>query len=194
MDIPLHHPNDLVELDRRIRQTLEAKQRDRYRAVRLALDGRDKPTIQAMLGRSKDFVERWCYRYRDHGLDALVPRKQTGRPPTLPRDQEQAFKQRILDGPTETDGVCTLRGKDAVRILAQEFGVSYTLEGAYDVLQRLGLSCLKPRPRHRKNDRQAMQQWRENAPLLSSASKNNIPTSKSKSGSRTKPASASRAR
>jgi transposase len=74
----------------------------------------------------------------------------------------------MLAGPTERDGgVCTLRGRDAVRILQQEFGVSYSLEGVYDLLERLNLSCLKPRPRHRKNDPQAMKTWLERAPFLS---------------------------
>jgi len=166
MDISVHDSGDRAELDRLIRTQTNAKQRDRYRAVRLALDGHTKTTIQRMLGRSKDFVERWCYRYRDQGMDALVPGTSTGRPPTLPRDQEWAFKQRVLAGPTEADGVCTLRGREVVRILEEEFGVSYSLDGAYDLLHRLGCSCLKPRPQHRKNDPQVMAEWVERAPLF----------------------------
>ncbi len=60
-------------------------------------------------------------------------------------------------------GLCTLRGKDAQRILADEFGVNYSLGDAIG----LGLSCLKPRLRHRKNDPEAMRQWVQDAPLLS---------------------------
>jgi hypothetical protein len=59
---------------------------------------------------------------------------------------------------------------------------------------RLGLEPLRPRPVHRKNDPQAMQQFLDDAPLLSNASVSNIPTNKSKSGSRTKHASANKAR
>ena len=194
MHIVLRGSSDLDELDRRIRTEANAKQRDRYRAVRLALDGEQTRTIQTMLGRSKDFVQRWCYAYRDRGIDAIRARKQTGRPPTLPADHDDAFRQRMLAGPIEGDGVCTLRGKDAVRILEQEFGVRYTLNGAYDLMHRLGLSCLRPRPRHRKNDPQAMTQWLDDAPLLFSACAMHTPTSASNSGSKTRPASASKAR
>lgn len=73
----------------------------------------------------------------------------------------------MLDGPREGDGVCTLRGKDAVRILNGEFGVAYSLNGVYDLLHRLGFSCLSPRPRHEKNDPAAMEAFKERAPLLS---------------------------
>lgn len=195
MHILLRAPEDRAELDRRIRSAKGATQRDRYRAVQLALEGHENRTIQQRLARSKTFVEKWCYAYRDHGLEALTDKPRSGRPPKLPREHEQAFKRRMLAGPTRADGgVCTLRGKDAMRVLANEFGVQYTLDGAYDLMKRLNLTCLKPRPRHRKNDAQAMRQWIEDAPLLSTTFKKRIRTSKSKSGSRMKRASASRER
>ena len=73
----------------------------------------------------------------------------------------------MLAGPRESDGVCTLRGLEAQRILQEEFGVAYTLQGVYDLMHRLNLSCLSPRPRHRKNDPAAMAAWVERAPFLS---------------------------
>jgi transposase len=195
MHISTHHHDDLAELDRRLRIENNATQRDRLRAVRLSLDGLQEPVIRAMLGRSRDFVQKWCYAYRDGGLDAIATKPRPGRPTKLPREQEEALRQRILAGPTEADGgVCTLRGVDVVRILEQEFGVSYSLDGVYDLLERLGFSCLTPRPTHRKNDPTAMQHWVERAPFLSKRSRTGTPTNASKSGSRTKHASDSKAR
>lgn len=194
MQVTAHHLRDLTELDLRIRRDRRAKQRDRYRAVRLALAGELTTAIMAKLDRSKNFVQRWCYAYRDAGLDAIVEKPRSGRPTKLPGDQEQPLKQRLLNGPTDADGgVCTLRGKDVVRILEGEFAVHYTLDGAYDLLHRLGLSCLKPRPRHRHNDRHVMQQWLEDAPLLSTTCGKRTRTSMSRYGSRTKRASVSKA-
>lgn len=195
MHITPHQPDDLTELDRRIRVEKNATQRDRLRAVRLALDGLQEPVIRVMLGRSRDFVQKWAYAYRDGGLDAVATRPRPGRPTKLPREQEETLRQRILAGPTEADGgVCTLRGVDVVRILQQEFGVSYSLDGVYDLLERLGFSCLTPRPLHRKNDPDAMAAWAQRAPFLSKTSRTSTPTSASKSGSRTKHASDSKAR
>jgi transposase len=186
MQIELHHPEDLTQLRQQSRQQKEAKQRDRYRAILLAIEGYDAPTIARTIGRSRRFVQRWVYRYRDHGLKAVVPKRQTGRPPNLPATKEAPFKERFLAEPTEADGVCTLRAKDAQRILQEEFGVQYTLAGVYDLLHRLGLSCLAPRPRHRKSDPERMQRWVENAPLLSSKSPKRTQSKESRSGSRTK--------
>ena len=194
MDVTYHRPTDVKTLQGLIRREANAKHRDRYRVVQLAAGGESCPAIMRMLGRSRGFVQRWAYAYRDGGLEAIAIKPQPGRPPTLPPEQHQAFRQRVLDGPRDEDGVCTLRGRDFQRILEQEFGASYSLQGVYDLLHRLDLSVLVPRPQHRKADPEAQRQWVERAPFLSSKSASNTPTSKSPSGFRTRPASANKAR
>jgi len=184
---------DRGRLEKQIAAEKNAKQRDRLRAVALALKDQDAPRIARMLGRSRRFVQRWVYIYRDCGLEALKATAQSGQPVKLSAEKESAFKTRMLAGPALADeGLCSLRGKDAQRILEREFGVKYTLSGAYKILHRLGFSCLSPRPVHRKNDPQAMEQWLKNAPFLSNKSKSNIHSKKLKSGSRTKRGSANR--
>ena len=168
MKVTVRREGDLERLDELIAREKVAVQRDRLRAVRLALDGVEALQIAATLSRSRRFVQEWAYAYRDGGVEAIEPGKSSGRPTKLPRDKEQAFRARMLGGATEADGgVCSLRGVDALKILEAEFGARYTLDGVYDLLHRLKLSCLVPRPRHRKNDPQVMQQWLEGAPLLS---------------------------
>lgn len=196
MQISLRRPQDRDQLDRLIARERGAKQRDRYRAVCWALEGLSAQAVGDKIGRTGRFVQRWAYAYRDGGIDAIAAKPQPGRPTKLPRDREAAFKQRLGAGPLPgaDGGLCTLRGKDAVRILKREFGVGYSLGGAISLLHRLGLSCLKPRPRHRKNDPEAMAKWKQDAPLWLKTSAVTTPPRPSKFGSRTKPASASRAR
>lgn len=141
----------------------------RLQAIILARQGQTAPQIAAALGASRRPVQTWVQRYNQQGVAGLFDRPRSGQPTKLPAAQEPAFRQRILAGPTDADGGrCTLRGGDAQRILQEEFGVRYSLGGAIALLHRLGLSCLKPRPRHRKNDPQAMAAWVQSAPLLSS--------------------------
>lgn len=194
IDISLRTADDAEELTRLIRRARDAKQRDRLRAVELAVAGEATLSIMRMLGRSRGFVQRWCYVYRDHGLSAVAAQSPPGRPTRLPAEQYEAFKARVLAGPVDADGVCTLRGRDFVRILADESGVDYSLSGAYELLQRLNLVVLSPRPQHRKSDPEAMRQWVEDAPFLSATCRRNTPTSVSPCGARTKRGSASRAR
>lgn len=192
MDVSEFRPGDIELLSKKVRSQTNAKQRDRYRAVMLALGGMKTSDIMKRLDRSKNFVQRWTYAYRDGGIAAVIPKPHTGRPAKLLAEQETSFRQRILDGPMHCDQVCTLGGKDAKVILEKEFGVKYSLPGVYALMHRIGLSCLKPRPKHRKNDPEKMQQWLDNAPFLSKSFETNIPIKKSKSGSRTKSGSASK--
>lgn len=148
------------------RKEKNAEQRDRFRAVLLAIDGHETREIQVALDRSRGFVQRWAYAYRKHGIEAIRAKPQGGKKPRLPSEQEAKLKERLNAGPIESDGVCTLRGKDVQRILEKEFGQSYSLNGVYDLLHRLGFSCLKPRPRHEKNDPQKMKEFKERAPFL----------------------------
>ena len=195
MHIDERQPGDRQELQRRIHREKDAQQRDRYRVALLAMAGDPTQAIMAALARSRGFVQRWAYAYRDHGIDAISEKPRGGSPPKMDAASEAQFIKRFKAGPTEADrGRCTLRGKDAVRILAKEFGVGYSLSGAYQLLHRHHLVCLRPRPQHRHNDPQAIEQWLDDAPLLSSGCASNIPARPSKSGSRTKHASDNKGR
>jgi transposase len=119
------------------------------------------------LGRARRSVQAWAYAYRDGGVDAVQPEPRGGgRPTRLPRDREPELAARLDAGPRPGDGVCTLRGRDVVRILEREFGVKYTLDGAYALLRRLGYSCLVPRPRHERGDPAERERFRREAPFL----------------------------
>lgn len=190
---------DRDRLAQMIKTERDARRRDRLRAVLMALDGDEARHIADKLGRSRRAVQDWVYRYRDGGLDHIHPPPRPGRPPKLPRQREDELRARLDAGPRPGDGVCTLRGVDVVRILEAEFGVRYSLDGTYDLLGRLGYSCLSPRPRHERHDAAAQQAFRRSAPLLSSVCGDARRARAARGGgcassSWTRPASASRAR
>jgi hypothetical protein len=85
MQIEQRRPRDLDELCRKASHERNAKQRNHYRAVALALHGYTTPQIRHMLARSKNFVQRWNYAYRDGGIDPLLPKPNPGRP-VIPLD------------------------------------------------------------------------------------------------------------
>jgi len=186
MNVAPHSPDDLAQLQKRVRKEPKAKQRDRYRVVLLALQGLTEPQIRTRTARSRGFVQRWVYAYRDRGLPAIAAKKPTGKPPTLPREKEAELK-RVLGQPG-----APRRGREIQQLLKNHFGVTYSLRGAVLLLHRLGLAPLKPRPVNPKKDPAAEEHWRKVAPLLSSASESSIPTRRSRSGSRTKADSARR--
>ena len=184
------------ELPGLIRREKSARPRDRMRAVLLAAQGRTAEQVAGAVGRSLASVKNWVAAWNAEGLDGLRSRPNRGAPPRLPAERLPEFLARIKAGPREGDGgVSAFILEDACRILQDEFGVAYTLSGAWRLLRRAGFSCLRPRPRHAKGDPEAQREWREEtAPLLSRPSGMGTPAKTSRSGTRTRRASARRGR
>lgn len=90
MNVVERQIGDGAELARLARVSKKAIQRDRYRAVLMALSGKEAVEIAQALGRARRSVQDWVYAYRDDGIDALIPRKATGRPTKLPRERAGA--------------------------------------------------------------------------------------------------------
>jgi transposase len=183
------------ELDGLIAKTKDALRRQRLRVIRWALEGltADEVATQAKLCRRQ--VQNWVRRFNSAGLSGLEDRPGRGRPCPLSAEQQAEFKARLATGPTAKDEVCTLRGEDVQRILADEFGVLRKLSSVYYLLHSLGYSSLVPRPRHAEAD-PGRQELFKKANCL----KNLLPsvkrtrTRKSKSSSKTRRGSASKGR
>jgi len=145
-----------------------AEQRDRFLSALHAASGVPEPTISAMLCRSRRFVQRWAYAYRDHGIGALGARPRGGSRPKITGDNLARLRARIDEGPRPEDGVCTLRGKDIRRIARDELGADVSLASVYRTLHAMGYSCLAPRPRHEHQDPEAQRKFKdEDAPFFS---------------------------
>ena len=161
MELKDHLP--LEELKRLERVEKDADRARRMRIVILGIEGWTAPAIAMAVGLSRRICQRWVARYNQAGLAGLEDRRgqESGSP--LSAEQEEAFRERVEAGPADSDLVCSLRGKDFQRILAEEFGLLRSLSAVYWLLHRLGYSYLRPRPRHRKADPEVMdifkQEW-----------------------------------
>jgi transposase len=184
-------PEALAEL---IRHEPRARVARRLMAVRLALLGRAASAIAAEVLLSERQVRTWVARYNEGGAAAQADRPGRGRRGPLPAADEGRLRDRLRAGPTDADGVCTLRGEDVRRILRDEFGVVRSLQATYDLLHRLGFEPLRPRPRHPAADAPAQEAFKKASPSGSRPSPPSGPASGSRSGSRTRPASARRGR
>jgi len=162
MDVHLHLP--LEELVRLERVEKDAARSRRLRVVILALNGFTAPAIAMSVGLSRRICQRWIYRYNEQGLEGLSDRRGRVPRPTLTPEQEAQVCQRLEAGPTPEDQVCSLRGVDVQRILATEFGVLRSLPGVYHLLHHLGYSYLRPRPRHRRANPVAQEQFKLDLP------------------------------
>jgi transposase len=182
------------ELDARTRQQARSRLWRRFRAVALALGGGTAGAIATALGCTPRAVQKWLARYNDGGPEALADRPGRGRKPKLAPAEHDRLRERIEAGPTPEDGTCAFHGPDVRRIVRDEFGVPLSAQATYDLLHRLGLSSLMPRPAHRKSDPEAQARFKRGSAAGSGASPEGTRPSGSRPGSATRPGSASKGR
>ena len=136
----------------------------RIHGVYLAQKGHTCPEIMQITGACRRAIQQWVQKYNNGGIEALKDKPRPGKPTTLPRRMEKKLCRRIASGPSKQDSVSVLNGPAIKRLLKREFGVVYSLWGVYDLLHRLGYSCLCPRPQHEKVDPEAQQEFKKNCP------------------------------
>lgn len=183
-----------AELTRKAKRERDARLRARILAIRYLRVGHTVPEAANALGMSERQLRTWVHRYNAEGIPGLRDRPRPGQPPHLSPDRVERFKERVRSGPRPADGVCALHGLDLQRILEEEFDAKYSLPGVYFLLHRLSFSSLVPRPKHLEANEQAQADFKKNSRNVSKSSRPGIPARRSKSGSRTRRASANKAR
>jgi transposase len=98
MDVTERSHCDRRRLARLVDKEPDAMQRDRLRSVLLALEGRETLEVAGTVGRSRAFVQRLVYMYRDGGIAVARGRTASGRKRRLSPDQEARLVQRLKAG------------------------------------------------------------------------------------------------
>src|SRR5271154_5704339 len=91
-------------------------------------------------------------RYRQGGIDALVPKRQPGAPPKLTGEQQRQLCAMLDAGPDAQEGLAAYNGPILREKIEERFGKVYSLNGVYALLHRLGYNDLMPRPNHPDTD------------------------------------------
>ena len=190
MTVQPHH--SIEQLEQQARRAKDATRHRRLRAVILAKQGWTAPHVADAVGSKRRTVQDWIRHYNEQGLDGLVDQR-GGNHRYLADEQEQQIKAHLDRTAADPhDGVRF--GADLQAWIEQQFGVLYSLNGIYALLDRLGYSWLMPRSRHPKADPQAQVAFKKKSPSKSKRWRPSIPTNASKCGLKMKPALASRAR
>ena len=137
----------------------------------------------------------WVHRYNAEGLAGLHGRKSPGPRPKLTPEQIEALAAWVEAGPDPVrHGVVRWRRVDLRDELERRFGVRLHERSVGKVLTKLGYRRLSVRPRHPEADEAAQAAFKKTSPRSWRRSSPTTPrTSRSRSGSRTRPASDRRA-
>jgi len=165
-------------------------------AIALVLEGVDRTSAARSCGMDRQTLRDWVHRYNAEGLAGLSNRRSPGRPPRLTPEQKAAFAARVEAGPDpKVHGVVRWRRKDLKRWLEAEFGVVLHERTVGKHLHAQGYRRLSVRPRHPKADPEAEEAFKKTSAKRSPRrSRKRRVASRSRSGSRTRRGSVSRAR
>lgn len=132
-----------------IRATSDARMRTRLLAVSHFVDGKNRTQIAEFLKVSRTSVNQWVSAYLKDGIEGLIEKQHTGRPPRLTSTQLTLLKQYIIDNAVKPEGG-KLQGTDIIEYISEEFGILYSLSGVYKILRKLDLVWITTRSKHPK--------------------------------------------
>ena len=168
----------------------------RILALALVLEGSERKTAAESCGMDRQTLLDWVHRYNAEGLAGLRSRRPMGPRSRLTTEQQAELAALVEAGPDpEQHGVVRWRRVDLRDELERRFGVKLHERSVGKVLAKLGYRRLSVRPRHPQADEAAQEAFKK---TLLRPSRHRSPltpkASRSKSGSRTRRGSASRAR
>jgi transposase len=158
MKVDWKDASDARRLRELVRDTGDAKQRDRYRVALIAGEGLgqqaelQREQIAVAVGRSRQFVDEWVGRYRRGGIEALTPKRQPGATPKLNEDERLELCAMLDAGPGPEEGLAAFNGPVIRQRIHERFGKLMSLSGVYALLHRLGYNDLMPRTTHPDTD------------------------------------------
>jgi len=168
----------------------------RMLALAMVLEGCDRTTAANTCGMDRQTLRDWVHRYNAEGLKGLRDRAPPGAKSKLTAAQKMELASLVEAGPDRAvHGVVRWRRVDLRDELKRRFGVDLHERSVGRILAQLGYRRLSVRPRHREADEEAQETFKKTSPPSFRPGFPTKPrTSRSKSGSRTKRASASKAR
>jgi transposase len=174
----------------------DARAARRMLALALVLGGASRAEAARAAGMDRQTLRDWVHRSNEEGLAGLRDRRRPGPRPRLTPEQEAELVAAVERGPDpDRDGVVRWRRVDLKALIETRFAVRLHERSVGKVLRRLGFARLSVRPRHPKADAAAQAAFKKASPRWSRRRCPSTPAaSRSRSGSWTRPASASRAR
>jgi transposase len=174
----------------------DAKAARRMLAIALVLDGHSREQAAEACGMDRQTLRDWVHRYNSEGLAGLANRCAPGPPPRLSAAQEAAVARWIEEGPDlERDGVVRWRCCDLQARIVRAFGIHFHERTIGKLLRRLDFRQLSVRPQHPESDPAEQEAFKGASPSRRRPRFRRWPPARrSRSGSRTRPGSVSRAR
>lgn len=194
MTIALRNDYTAVQLRELAAASKNANQSRRLLSLAAVYDGMNRDQAARIGGMDRQTLRDWVHRFNAEGPEGLADRWHAGPEPRLSVAQKAELAALVEQGPdVEIDGVVRWRRCDLQRVIAARFGVHFCERHVGNLLRELGFARLSARPQHPAQDPEAIAAFKKTSPRPWP----NTPAiwhrpRRSRSGSRTRPASARR--
>ena len=136
--LKLHFPDDaLPTLDTFLKQTTEARVFRRAQAVRNVVKGQRLQTVSDTLSFTYSALRKWVQRFASQGVQGLVDRPRSGRPPTMTCELEPHLTRLVDQDPLQHGSIHSQWScRELATVLARQTGVQLGRESVRGVLKK----------------------------------------------------------
>src|ERR671922_2269940 len=136
--LTLHFPDDaLPTLDTFLKQTKEARVFRRAQAVRNVVKGQRLQTVSDTLSFTYSALRKWVHRFASQGVQGLVDRPRSGRPPKITCALEQHLNRLVDEDPLQHGSSHSQWScQELAAALARQTGVQLSRESVRVVLKK----------------------------------------------------------
>jgi transposase len=136
--LKLHFPDDaLPTLDTFIKQTKEARVFRRAQAVRNVVKGQRLQTVSNALSFTYSALRKWTHRFASQGVQGLVDRPRSGRPPKMTCELAKHLNRLIDQDPLQHGSIHSQWScRELATVLARETGVQLGRESVRGVVKK----------------------------------------------------------
>ena len=150
------------ELRHRARQLRQRAPAMRLLAVAAVLDGASRKEAAKAALMTERALYDWILRFNAEGVDGLIDKPRSGRPPKLDADQRAQVLQWVRQGPDrERLGIVRWRLRDLCAEIERCFGIVTSEDAVGRLLKRSGYSHISARPQHPKQDPEIMDAFKK---------------------------------
>jgi transposase len=144
----------------------DADQARRLLAIAAAYEGHSRADAARLAGMDRQTLRDWVVRFNALGPDGLVDRSPPGAARRLTAAQEAEFARLVEAGPAAAGLTHLARWRclDLKALIFERWSVDYHERSIGKLLDRLGFSHVTARPRHRRQDAEALAAFKKTSP------------------------------
>ncbi len=154
---------DAVSVRRLARDADDADQARRLLAIAAVYEGMSRSDAARIGGMDRQTLRDWAHRFNAEGAAGLINRPAPGNPRRLTPEQEAELDGIVEAGPAAAGlgHLARWRCADLKLLIAERWGVVYHERTIGKLLDRLDFSHITTRPRHYRQDKDALEAFKK---------------------------------